>query len=402
MNRLEGDLTLGASLLRNDWSGLMARCRTMSCVLVMAVVVCSGTSAQQIGVEAGHSGRTIGATGATCPDGLTEVSVTESVSQKVAEILRQGGYEADVLSAILLNTSTGQQDDSGVWVHKGYSASVFIALHAYVCNTSHSGYKVSRWRGYNSDGTNGSSDASDRLVSDIWREYGLVTGQRRDDASITDNMRLYYGLNPGRGITSSTAGAILEMAYLSEKDLTATDEGRLKMAEGIVNALTSFLGTVSAVESLRGDPSVGRLGTTLQLSVANFTSLGRVPRLFVKRPSSPEWSSTTGTLDGNGYARWTVMTGCNPGDIGEWSAIAEAPWLLGDLNGDAIVNSLDFSILNGKWFTNDPRADINRDGLVNSLDFSTMNSNWFKTAKSGGRMRVMTMTFDVTPNPAGC
>ncbi len=53
--------------------------------------------------------------------------------------------------------------------------------------------------------------------------------------------------------------------------------------------------------------------------------------------------------------------------------------LVGDLNGDKIVNSLDWSIMNSKWFTNNATADLNHDGIVNSIDFSLLNANWFKT-----------------------
>lgn len=52
---------------------------------------------------------------------------------------------------------------------------------------------------------------------------------------------------------------------------------------------------------------------------------------------------------------------------------------LGDINKDGIVNSLDWSLMNAKWFTNDANADLNKDGIVNSLDWSIMNSNWLKT-----------------------
>ncbi len=52
--------------------------------------------------------------------------------------------------------------------------------------------------------------------------------------------------------------------------------------------------------------------------------------------------------------------------------------LRGDLNNDGIVNSLDWSIMNNKWFSNDTTADLNNDGIVNSLDFSIMNGNWSK------------------------
>ncbi len=51
--------------------------------------------------------------------------------------------------------------------------------------------------------------------------------------------------------------------------------------------------------------------------------------------------------------------------------------LTGDINGDNIVNSLDWSIMNGQWFTASSIADLNKDGTVNSLDFGFLNKNWF-------------------------
>lgn len=53
--------------------------------------------------------------------------------------------------------------------------------------------------------------------------------------------------------------------------------------------------------------------------------------------------------------------------------------ILGDINLDHIVNSLDWSLMSANWLTNNSASDINKDGLVNSLDFSTMSSNWLKT-----------------------
>jgi len=50
----------------------------------------------------------------------------------------------------------------------------------------------------------------------------------------------------------------------------------------------------------------------------------------------------------------------------------------GDINNDGIVNSIDWSIMNAHWFTNNAQSDINHDGIVNSIDFSILNSNWFK------------------------
>jgi hypothetical protein len=53
--------------------------------------------------------------------------------------------------------------------------------------------------------------------------------------------------------------------------------------------------------------------------------------------------------------------------------------VVGDINQDHIVNSIDYSILNSKWFTSDTDSDLNHDGLVNAIDYSILNANWFKT-----------------------
>ncbi len=60
------------------------------------------------------------------------------------------------------------------------------------------------------------------------------------------------------------------------------------------------------------------------------------------------------------------------------SNVSVGPYTLkaGDLNDDGIINSLDWSSMNSKWFGNDVLADINKDGLVNSIDFSWLNKNW--------------------------
>ncbi len=59
--------------------------------------------------------------------------------------------------------------------------------------------------------------------------------------------------------------------------------------------------------------------------------------------------------------------------------VGAATTLVGDLNKDSIVNSVDWSVMNSKWFTSDVTADLNKDSLVNTIDWSVMNTNWLKT-----------------------
>lgn len=53
--------------------------------------------------------------------------------------------------------------------------------------------------------------------------------------------------------------------------------------------------------------------------------------------------------------------------------------IIGDINLDHIVNSIDYSILNSDWFTSNAISDLNTDGIVNAIDYSLLNANWFKT-----------------------
>ncbi len=55
--------------------------------------------------------------------------------------------------------------------------------------------------------------------------------------------------------------------------------------------------------------------------------------------------------------------------------------LVGDINQDNIINSIDYSALNTKWFTTDSTVDLNQDGLVNSIDYSYMNQHWLVTGE---------------------
>lgn len=62
------------------------------------------------------------------------------------------------------------------------------------------------------------------------------------------------------------------------------------------------------------------------------------------------------------------------------NAIIILPMLpVGDINNDNIINSLDWSVMSGRWFSNDTATDINKDGIVNSIDWSYLSKNWFLT-----------------------
>ena len=89
------------------------------------------------------------------------------------------------------------------------------------------------------------------------------------------------------------------------------------------------------------------------------------------------WYQNSIYIQGDNY-EWYIWNGNGFNYLGPNDPSGVTP-LLGDLNLDHIVNSLDWSIMNSRWFTSDPTADLNHDGLVNAIDFSLLNANWFRT-----------------------
>jgi hypothetical protein len=63
-------------------------------------------------------------------------------------------------------------------------------------------------------------------------------------------------------------------------------------------------------------------------------------------------------------------------DLNSSATYAFPQLLIGDINQDNIINSVDYSVLNGNWFTSNSGSDLNQDGLVNSIDYSFMNKHW--------------------------
>jgi pimeloyl-ACP methyl ester carboxylesterase len=131
--------------------------------------------------------------------------------------------------------------------------------------------------------------------------------------------------------------------------------------------------------TLTVDTAPGSQSTVLRIAGKFFTPRG-VAKLLVQRPNAALWTSL-GVSDVNGDGTVVWETDACSSSSGTWSFIArdESGWLKGDFNGDNIVNSIDFSLMNPVWFTSDARYDIDENGQVNSLDFSLLNRNWFRT-----------------------
>ena len=84
-----------------------------------------------------------------------------------------------------------------------------------------------------------------------------------------------------------------------------------------------------------------------------------------------------------------------PGEFWNQSQLYSAGTLsvggvLGDLNGDGVVNGLDISLVSAYWLRAGQGlpADANADGVVNGLDIALISSNWLQTSVSGAGSRA--------------
>ncbi len=179
----------------------------------------------RIGIEAGHSSTDSGSM--SCGGQYKEAENTFAIANMAAALLRDRGFTVDVFRG-------------GDQAMRGYRADAFVSLHNDYCAGSNSGFKVSRYGGIAGQGTNGSGDASDRLVQNLWTRYGMTTGLSEDRSTghFTNNMRYYYALS---WIAGETPGAIIEMAWWSgDEDRLLRQRGNL--AAGVAESILAFLG----------------------------------------------------------------------------------------------------------------------------------------------------------------
>ncbi|HVU86100.1 MAG TPA: dockerin type I domain-containing protein, partial [Pirellulales bacterium] len=95
------------------------------------------------------------------------------------------------------------------------------------------------------------------------------------------------------------------------------------------------------------------------------------------------YTPTTPLTNGHNY-QWQVQAFDNNGYLGTptnnqtFSVVPKAV-LLGDVNGDGIVNSQDLALITANWLSNGPVGDVNGDGIVNAQDLALVSSNWLAT-----------------------
>lgn len=167
----------------------------------------------------GHTGASAG--------GVNEVDVGLAVAQIAAGLLKERGYEVEILDAT---------------VPVSYTTDLFLALHS-------DGNPSPSWRGYKAVAPWGSVPASDRFVGYLYEEYGKATGLPTDVLT-TDSMADYYAFSSVRyrhAITPGVPAALIEMGFVTnplERVVLSTQQESL--AWGIANGIDRWFRSGSA------------------------------------------------------------------------------------------------------------------------------------------------------------
>ncbi len=176
--------------------------------------------ALRIGIISGHWKND---SGATCPDGLEEVTVNHAIALRVQAALQQAGYKVDLLAEF----------DPRL---KGYRAAALVSIHADVCtpNPDYTGFKTAP--------ATGVQDAAQlqnslHLKACLDARYAAITHLPYHPTSVSRHMTEYHAFNE---IAPTTPAVIIETGFLGlDRDLLVNHPDTV--AKGIVAGILCYL-----------------------------------------------------------------------------------------------------------------------------------------------------------------
>jgi Bacterial Ig domain/Calcineurin-like phosphoesterase len=140
--------------------------------------------------------------------------------------------------------------------------------------------------------------------------------------------------------------------------ISAPANGTTVSAQSVINATATDASGISKVEFyVDGTLIAIDTGSPYETSFNTTTLANGSHSLQAKAFDTAGNTGTSATV--------TIMVANNTGST-----------IVGDLDGNNIVNIFDVSILVSRWGTNDPKADLDKNGIVNILDISLLASNW--------------------------
>ena len=155
--------------------------------------------------------------------------------------------------------------------------------------------------------------------------------------------------------------------------------GNIRGSDGVWDiGAYEYMGSVVTPPSSTKFTAGQRVQTTSNLNVRATASASGT--LLGTQNLSSLGTIVSGGQSVDGYYWWNVNFDNAPdGYSGEGYLTAystPSTPIVGDFNGDGLVNSIDLSLMTTAWNTLNTTYDLNRDGLVNSLDYTIMVQNW--------------------------
>lgn len=149
-------------------------------------------------------------------------------------------------------------------------------------------------------------------------------------------------------------------------------------------SLSSSLPTVKVMQAKSVTNSISATLTSGTAQTVSFTTSGLpsgATATYSPTTCSPTCTTTVtvNTSSTTPVGNSTITVTGTAGAVTKTTTFTLDMNYIGDINIDGIVNSLDWSLMNFKWNTNDASVDLNNDGSVNTVDFSLLNNNWFKS-----------------------
>jgi N-acetylmuramoyl-L-alanine amidase len=170
-----------------------------------------------VGIIAGHTGND---SGATCDDGLTEVSVNEDIALRVKAILERQGYTVDLLAEYDPRLT-------------GYKAMALVSIHVDSCqfiDEQATGFKVAASKAAKA------AEPSQALTACLVNRYAARTNLPNHSGSITRDMADYHTFSE---LDPSTPTAIIEVGFLYLDRNFLTQHADLA-AQGIADGILCF------------------------------------------------------------------------------------------------------------------------------------------------------------------
>lgn len=243
---------------------------------------------------------------------------------------------------------------------------------------------------------NGSFDDG---IADGWTTDNATDIKADQQAATTTAAGNYSAIN-GHGAYDGTPEGPLDSVYLSD---TSTTDAHLFSPTVSVNPSTSYVfNNYVNVTSTTGEvdfvvDEYNSAGTWISdkyiQGVTGSTNTQNVQVGYVNFLYTPSSSSVASVrlqvvAHGDGLtayydnAQMFPESDAGTGVASESTTPTVPPTtILGDLNGDGVVNALDLSILLSNWGKTGATAaqgDLNGDGVVNALDLSILLTNWSK------------------------